>query len=83
MFNSTLKKGGALLLFLSVVINRLKYIGTSPQFQTKSSLLTREITRGDDGFKNRESCRPTHPPSGPKRLTIKTGCDDGFRNKER
>ena len=83
MFNSTLKKGGALLLFLSVVINMLKYIGTSPQFQTKSSLIMIEITRGDDGFKNRESCRPMHPPSGPKRLNIKTWCDDGFKNKER
>ena len=83
MFNSTLKNRGTLLLFLSVVINRLKYIGTSPQFQTKLSLLKREITKGDDGFENRESCKPTHPPSGTKRLTIKIGCDDGFRNKER
>ena len=32
MFNFTLKKREALLLFLSVVSNRLKYIGTSPQF---------------------------------------------------
>ena len=32
MFNLALKKREALLLFLSVVSNRLKYIGTFPQF---------------------------------------------------